>query len=152
MKYLHDLRDNFYNGLKEFSEHPISHVVSSTKDFVKDYWDLGAMALAILALKDIGHETFGAARFPIFFAGGYSGIRGAMGDENRLYRNLCLGFAVTSGIIRGNEISLATEILNNGWTVLATTGALFFDKEQRKEKNQCAENPLPGKPLEILVE
>ena len=68
-KYLTNLRENTVNTLRDFSEHPVNYTYSAAKDFVRDYWDTGAMVLAGFAFNDTGSEVFGAARPYLMLAG-----------------------------------------------------------------------------------
>ena len=150
---LSSFQENLYNGLREFSDHPINHTVTATKQFVKDYWDLGAMALAGFAFNDYHNEIFGEARFPIVLIGGLTGLIGAGEDMDRIYRNVCAGFATFCGFWgRGTEAPLSAEIGNYGVATFWAAGSLYHDRERRRSQ-PSSENSQPiEQPLEILVE
>jgi len=152
-QYLSNLRENFNNGLREFSEHPIQHSYSAVKDFVKNYWDLGAMVLAGFAFNDHGSEVFGDARFPVMLASSVAGLSRARNDTNRAVRNLYAGFASLCGFwTRGIDAPLSAELGNYGVAGLMSAASLYMDKKRREEQTARSENSQPQEPLEILVE
>lgn len=150
-QYLSNLRENFNNGLREFSEHPLKYTYSAGKDLVKDYWDLGAMVLAGFAFNDHGSKVFGDARFPVVFASGIAGLIGARKDPNREFRNLYAGFASLCGFwTRGIDAPLSLELAHYGAAGLMAAGSLYMDREMRREQTARSENSQLQNPIEGL--
>ncbi len=79
-EYLSNLREQTVNGLREFSKRPIQYTSSAVKDFIRDYWDVGAALLSAYALTDTDSKVFGDYRFHVAMASGLASMLGSHGS------------------------------------------------------------------------
>jgi hypothetical protein len=136
------------------SEHPGQYTRAAVKDFVSDYWDVGAMVLAGFAVNDYGNKVFGDARFPVFVVSGAAGLLRSFNDTSRAYRNFSAGLASTAGFWpRGLDVSVGAEVANYATAAAFAASSLIFDK-RRKSMQARVENtqPAPSESLDTLVE
>ncbi len=146
-EHLSNLKENSENGLREFSKHPLEHTSYAIRDFVADYWDLGAMVLAGFAFNDYGSEIFGEARFPIMFGSTAASLFRTRNDTARLLRNGYAGIASALGFgARGIDTPLSTEIINYTFATLSAAASLYLDgKRENKRYIPKPSSPTPSK-------
>ena len=93
--------------------------------FVKNYWDMGAMALAGFAFGEYGNEFFKELQFPIMFVSGFGSLYGARNSCDRYGRNIYAGIA---GWCCSN---IDSSLENGAWAVLFGGVSLYFDGFRR---------------------
>lgn len=79
-EYLSNFREQTVNGLREFSKQPIQYTSAAVKDFVRNYWDVGAALLSAYALTDTDSKVFGDYRFHVAMASGLASMLGSHGS------------------------------------------------------------------------
>jgi len=138
--YLSNLREHVDGGVKDLFENPIKYTSSAVKDALKDFWDVGPIALSAFAFCDYGNEVLGNFRAQVISLGPLISFLGAGKDEERVYRN---GFAGLASLAvfwgRTLDVSLAIKVGNYGVaTFFATTSVLM---ERARERKQIVPRP-----------
>ncbi|MFH0949493.1 MAG: hypothetical protein V1802_03325 [Candidatus Aenigmatarchaeota archaeon] len=147
LNYVSNLREYTIDGLREFSKHPKKSIGLGILDFVKDYWDLGAVVLAGFAFNDYESKRFGDYRFYVGTLGGIAGAAGGVfGDlhsgvrEYRFSRNMYVGgAALVAGWTNGIDVPERVKTMEKGVATLITAGAIFFEIMRRREKTRKEE-------------
>ncbi len=139
--YLEELRKDITQGLTEFSEHPVKYTTKTIGTLVRDYWDVGAAALAGFAFNDYGSEIFGEYRSHIVVFGALASIFGGGRNYGRLHRNAYAGLATFYYFFtRGVEgVPQGTVILNKTIGTIFGGVSVFMDYHRRRDKKRRLE-------------
>lgn len=149
--YLITVKDTASQHYDLFRESPVKYTASSVGNFVKNYWDLGAMVLAGYAFNDYNNETFGEMRFPIMLASGIAGIAGSANSNDRLARNFYAGFASLFYFwANGIDVPDATRLGNQTVGGLMAFGSAVMDKYYRTDKKQIRQETKTNVKSETL--
>lgn len=119
--FLSEVRDDFNNGIRQFTEHPLRYSVSSARELAASYWDATAIVASALAFCDTGNQHLGALREPVILAGLVCGLAGSGASADRLCRNVLTGI---SALLWANTRNLADAASSCFFTLGATYYAL----------------------------
>ena len=141
------------SNLMNYTVNNIKQAYSAVRNFVSDYWDVGAMLAAGFAFNDYHNEVLGNFRVPVML-GGIAGMVRAGRSESRLTRNLFAGFASLSGFwTRGTDAPLSATIGNGASAALMGCISLYSEISRRKEaKSSQTQQQASTEPLEKMVD
>ena len=137
VQYLLNLKKDFDDGLREFSEHPVKYTTKTIGDLVNDYWDMGVVVLGGFAWHDYGSEIFGQLRSPIFTAGLIAAIYGAREGPDRFKRNILAGassFYYFLGRNIPDEYLFSKLAIEGIGIVGGALSLIIHDRDRRKKK------------------